>query len=140
MSAFPVSRQLLAYKSDVKLAQKLSATTVASPTSIDLISCQSSAQALSYNRARVGNLLGVAHTFWAFNNTLLAHLSRVKVWEFEKVNGAAACLQSFQLCSPSRFQLQYRVQSWKTFAGPALYIQWEYGPIENGSLKRRTPW
>lgn len=140
MSACPVSRQLLAYKSDVNLSQKHSATTVASPTSISLICCQSSAEALSCNRTEVGNLFRVAHTFWTFNHTFLAHLSRVKVWELQKVHGAAACLPSFQVCSPSRFQLQYRGQSWKTFAGPALYIQWGYGPIENGSLRRRTPW
>lgn len=138
--ACQVSRQLLASKSDVKLAQRLSATTVASPTSTSLISCHSSTQALSDNRTGAGKLLRVAHTSWSFNHIFLAHLSRVKGQELEKVLGAPGCLRSFELCSPSGFQLQYRAQSWKTFAGPALYIQWGYGPIQNGSLRRRRPW
>lgn len=141
MPVCQVSRQLLASKSDVKLAQRLSATTAASPTPTSLlISCHSSTQALSDNRTGVGNLLRVAHTSWSFNHIFLAHLSRVKGWELEKVHGAPGCLWSFQLCSPSRFQLQQRAQSWKTFAGPALYTQWGYGPIQNGSLRRRRPW
>lgn len=136
MSTCLISRQFLSQKFSVNLAQNL---VLLQPLS-DLVSCYSLVQTLWNNRTQVGNFVRLVHAFQSFSPTFLVHLGRIKGWELQKVHRAPACLLSVQLCSLSRFQVQQRGQSWKTFAGPALYIQLGYGPIENGSLRHRRPW